>query len=46
VKYAAILYPGEDITYTDGLEALQCRPTAREAPELDLAERFRRWLAA
>ncbi len=30
VKYAAILYPGESKSYTDGLEAIRAVPTATE----------------
>ena len=41
VQYAAILYPGQDCTYHDGLEALRAYPTGTADP---LVERIKRVL--
>ncbi len=42
VRYAAILYPGPDVTYTDGLEAINCRPSLVDANQ----ERFQLLLSS
>jgi hypothetical protein len=44
VAYAAILYPGEERSFTAGLEAIQCRPARSGDLETKLWSLFVQWL--
>ena len=44
VAYAAIMYPGEERLFVDGLEALQCRPNRADHLEASLHARLSSWL--
>lgn len=44
VKYAAILYPGAERSFTSGLEAIQCRPSRSSELESKLRSLLGSWL--
>jgi len=45
VRYAAILYPGEERSFTDGLAALQCRPAKSAELGETLGSLMGEWLS-